>query len=187
MVTTQYSQTHLTSLTPSIELDSVPRRPLQERRVPPSPSEEYPAPESSDNNQTNNITFPPPPSTSAPPLSSSPSSIASRAASNALNRAINLASKKLFGTSQPQHHRKSSSSSSKPASRAVSSPSSPRRPQILSLEAEGEQDPLEDEMLRALEELAQKTEVLTHWADEMYDYVKAIPQSKYNGFNQSRL
>ncbi|KAF9078624.1 kinase-like domain-containing protein [Rhodocollybia butyracea] len=153
------------------ELDSVPRRPLQERRVPPSPSlEGYSTP---DLNQAN-VTFPPPPSTStAPPLSSSPSSMASRAASTALNRAINLASKKLwFGA--PQHNRKPSSSAA--TSRGQSSPSSPRRPQILSLDTEGERDPLEDELLRALEELAQKTEVLTHWADEMYDYVKAVPQ-----------
>jgi serine/threonine-protein kinase ULK/ATG1 len=36
---------------------------------------------------------------------------------------------------------------------------------------------MEDQLLATLEELAQKTEVLTHWADEMYEYVKAIPQS----------
>ena len=40
-------------------------------------------------------------------------------------------------------------------------------------------DAEEDELLTSLEELAQKTEVLTHWADEMYDYVKAFPQSEY--------
>jgi serine/threonine-protein kinase ULK/ATG1 len=43
---------------------------------------------------------------------------------------------------------------------------------------EGERDPLEDELLAGLEELAQKTDVLTHWADEMYEYVKAVPQSE---------
>jgi serine/threonine-protein kinase ULK2 len=37
---------------------------------------------------------------------------------------------------------------------------------------------LEDELLEELEQLAQKTDVLTHWADEMYEYVKAIPQSE---------
>ncbi|KAJ4486842.1 kinase-like domain-containing protein [Lentinula lateritia] len=155
------------------ELESVPRRPLQERRVLPSPSlEDYPP--SPVNNQSHDITFPPPPSAiSAPPLSSSPSSLASRAASHALNRALSLASKKLFGTTQTQHHRKSSSTPV--TTRPLSSPSSPRRPQILPLGAE-ERDPLEDDLLRALEELAQKTEVLTHWADEMYDYVKAVPQ-----------
>lgn len=50
------------------------------------------------------------------------------------------------------------------------------------LDADGERDPLEDELLGLLEELAQKTDVLTHWADEMYEYVKAIPQSKYLPF-----
>jgi len=39
-------------------------------------------------------------------------------------------------------------------------------------------DPMEDELLGQLEDLAQKTDVLTHWADEMYEYVKAIPQSQ---------
>ena len=39
---------------------------------------------------------------------------------------------------------------------------------------------MEDGLLATLEELAQKTEVLTHWADEMYEYVKAIPQSMFS-------
>ena len=39
-------------------------------------------------------------------------------------------------------------------------------------------DPMEDELLATLEELAQKTDVLTHWADEMYEAVKAVPQSR---------
>jgi serine/threonine-protein kinase ULK/ATG1 len=43
----------------------------------------------------------------------------------------------------------------------------------------GGRDPLEDELLAGLEELAQKTDVLTHWADEMYEYVKAVPQSGF--------
>lgn len=41
-------------------------------------------------------------------------------------------------------------------------------------------------MLAELEELAQKTEVLTHWADEMYEYVKAVPQSTLRIFPLSR-
>ena len=45
------------------------------------------------------------------------------------------------------------------------------------MEADPERDPLEDDLLAMLEDLAQKTDVLTHWADEMYEYVKAIPQS----------
>lgn len=35
---------------------------------------------------------------------------------------------------------------------------------------------MEDKLLGDLELLAQKTDVLTHWADEMYEYVKAVPQ-----------
>lgn len=38
---------------------------------------------------------------------------------------------------------------------------------------------MEDELLANLEELAQKTDFLTNWADEMYEYVKAVPQSMY--------
>ncbi len=53
------------------------------------------------------------------------------------------------------------------------------RGQGLGLELQGARDAEEDELLATLEELAQKTEVLTHWADEMYDYVKAFPQSTY--------
>ncbi|KAJ7700360.1 kinase-like domain-containing protein [Mycena rosella] len=132
------------------ELTSAPRRPLHDRKIPPPndfPGAEYPLP--------NN------PSTSfVPPLSSFPSSIASRAASNALNRALSLASKKLFGA--PTQRRASSSSA--------------RRPHIIALGNDGERDPLEDELLAALKDLAQKTFVLTQWADEMYEYVKAVPQ-----------
>ena len=36
---------------------------------------------------------------------------------------------------------------------------------------------MEEDLLAALEDLAQKTDVLTHWADEMYEFVKAVPQS----------
>ncbi|KAJ7130409.1 other/ULK/ULK protein kinase [Mycena epipterygia] len=149
------------------ELSAAPRRPLHDRKIPPTPSvEDYPGLEYPMPNNTN-TSFPPPPHPVAPPLSSSPSSIASRAASNALNRALSLASKKLFGAST---HRRS------PSSRDYSAPPSPRRPHIIALDNDGERDPLEDELLASLEELAQKTFVLTHWADEMYEYVKAVPQ-----------
>ncbi|KIY72243.1 kinase-like protein [Cylindrobasidium torrendii FP15055 ss-10] len=106
-------------------------------------------------------TFPPAPNTSTPPLSQSPS----RAASNTLSRALSLASRKLFG------HRHTTSKDSTSSTR-----SSPRRPQIIALDSDGERDPLEDQLLAQLEELAQKTDVITHWADEMYEYVKAVPQ-----------
>ncbi|KAJ7734777.1 other/ULK/ULK protein kinase [Mycena maculata] len=156
------------------ELNSARRRPLQDRKIPPTPSaEDYPGAEYplpyNHNPNTHAPSFPPPPHPAAPPLSSSPSSIASRAASNALNRALSIASKKLFGAAT---HRRSSGSGSG---------SSPRRPHIIALADEDgdggrERDPLEDELLAGLEDLAQKTFVLTHWADEMYEYVKAVPQ-----------
>ncbi|KAJ8083377.1 Serine/threonine-protein kinase [Marasmius tenuissimus] len=180
------------------ELNTLPRRPLQDRRVPPSPSlDDFPdghllavnIPTPNVPPSSAPITFPPPPNTTqappVPPLSSSPSSVASRAASNALHRALSLASKKLFGTTNPTGaaRRQSSQSSlregSTPAQNGntTSVPSSPRRPQIITLDpAEGGNDPLEDKMLRELEELAQKTDVLTRWGDEMYEYVKAVPQ-----------
>lgn len=41
----------------------------------------------------------------------------------------------------------------------------------------GEIDPLEDVLLGGLEQLAQKTHVITRWADEMYEFVKNVPQS----------
>ncbi|KAF9042747.1 kinase-like protein [Hymenopellis radicata] len=76
---------------------------------------------------------------------------------------LSLASRKLFG------HRPT-------LSRDYSAPSSPRRPPIIALDGDEQRDPLEDQLLADLEELAQKTDVLTHWADEMYEYVKAVPQ-----------
>jgi serine/threonine-protein kinase ULK/ATG1 len=38
---------------------------------------------------------------------------------------------------------------------------------------------MEEELLAMLEDLAQKTDVLTNWADEMYEFVKAVPQSAF--------
>ncbi|KAF7293085.1 Other ulk ulk protein kinase [Mycena indigotica] len=152
------------------ELNTAPRRPLLDRRIPQTPATEDP-PESP-------TSFPPAPHAypviPPPPLSSSPSSIASRAAANALNRALSIASKKLFGAN-PAHRRSTSSLASNVGDRE-SAPPSPRRPHIITLDNEGERDPLEDELLASLEILAQKTFVLTNWADEMYEYVKAVPQ-----------
>lgn len=39
-------------------------------------------------------------------------------------------------------------------------------------------DPMEEDLLSQLEDLAQKTDVLTNWADEMYEFAKAVPMSK---------
>ena len=162
-----------------------PRRPLHDRRAPSTfdYTNEYPLAPLTDitgeySEPLSNgvaITFPPPQHAVPPPLSSSPSSMASRAASNALGRALSIAKKNLFWHSSSGRSR--GSPSSDPTS--TSAPSSPRRPQIIPLDADVERDPLEDELLASLEELAQKTDVLTHWADEMYEYVKAIPQSMF--------
>ncbi len=43
----------------------------------------------------------------------------------------------------------------------------------------GEIDPVEDVLLGGLEQLAQKTHVITRWADEMYEFVKSVPQSAF--------
>ncbi|KAI0708695.1 kinase-like protein [Earliella scabrosa] len=150
------------------------RRPLRDRKQLPlgddvleSPTVESPSPTNA------NTTFPPPPNVNMPPLSSSPSSGSTRGGGNPLTRALNIATGILRGPrrrpSSYQHE---------------FTPSSPRRTQTfggargqgLGLELQGVRDAEEDELLSSLEELAQKTEVLTHWADEMYDYVKAFPQ-----------
>ncbi|KZT08148.1 Pkinase-domain-containing protein [Laetiporus sulphureus 93-53] len=165
------------------EISTARRRPLRDRRMQPTPS---PLVDSSPRNDyassgapspaSANTTFPPPPNPNAPPpLSSSPSSIGGRTASNALTRALNLASKKLFGSSGARsspYYREYTPST--PSSRRQSILSG--RGQALGLQIGGERDPMEDELLASLEELAQKTDVLTHWADEMYEYVKAVPQ-----------
>ncbi|KAI0074595.1 other/ULK/ULK protein kinase [Panus rudis PR-1116 ss-1] len=161
------------------EIHAARRKPLRERKTTLSPLNDgqgmpnpttFPTLDSPD--RTSPISFPPPPIQAAPPLSSSPSSVGSRM-SNPLTRALNLASKKLFGAS--------SNARSSPYYREYTS-SSPRRQQIitsrgigLGLDVDGTRDPAEDELLASLEELAQKTEVLTHWADEMFESIRAFP------------
>ncbi|PPQ86144.1 hypothetical protein CVT25_003094 [Psilocybe cyanescens] len=163
----------------------------------------------------NAMTFPPAPHSAGaavpPPLSSSPS----RAATNALNRALSIASKKLFGHGHSHSHSGGGGAGDKNGKHRASpsrdfaeggggggggyfggggpgsAQSSPRRVQGVPLPgdegdrgtAAGERDPMEEELLAALEELAQKTDVLTRWADQMYEYVKAIPQSAFLFFS----
>ncbi len=155
------------------------RRPLRDRKVPSpltdealnfggdDPTLESPSPPT---------TFPPPPIANVP-LSSSPSSVGARASGNALTRALNIATGILRGGSTKR----------RPSYNREYTPSSPRKAQMfggsrgqgLGLELQGQRDAEEEELLSMLEELAQKTEVLERWADEMYDYVKAFPQSAY--------
>ena len=115
--------------------------------------------------------FPPPPNLHAPPLSSSPSR------GSALTRALNMASKKLFGTVAPS--RVQSTYSYLTGYDKYGKAHSPIRAPLLLREGTATiRDPLEEDLLTDLEELAQKTDVLTRWADEMYEYVKAVPKSK---------
>ncbi|TFY55974.1 hypothetical protein EVG20_g9117, partial [Dentipellis fragilis] len=92
---------------------------------------------------------------------------------NALTRALSLASRRLFGSSGA-----GTGTGRSPPPFASSSP--PRvgelRDRETGPEHEKEKDPVEDALLARLEQLAQKTDVITRWADEMYEYVKAIPQ-----------
>lgn len=168
-----------------IEISNARRRPLRDLRMQPTPAplvedamrNNYPGPDSPSPLDAN-TTFPPPPHPNAPPMSASPSSAGSRSGANALTRALSFASKKLLGTSNTR---------ASPYYREYVQPSaSPRKQSILSgrttglgLQMGGEGDPMENQLLESLEQLAQKTEVLTHWADEMYEYVKAIPQSEH--------
>lgn len=169
-----------------LEIHAARRKPLRDQKIPATLNEDHLRIQHSNGAAYTSsfntpeaaapISFPPPPNSNPPPLSSSPSSAGSRAGANALTRALNLASKKLFG---------SGSARSSPHYREYTS-SSPRRQQFLSSKGAGlgldvnglSRDPMEDEILATLEELAQKTDVLTHWADEMYEYVKAVPQSR---------
>ncbi|OSX57354.1 hypothetical protein POSPLADRAFT_1067833 [Postia placenta MAD-698-R-SB12] len=164
------------------EISNARRRPLRDLRMQPTPAplvedamrNNYPGPDSPSPLDAN-TTFPPPPHPNAPPMAASPSSAGSRSGANALTRALSFASKKLLGTSNTR---------ASPYYREYVQPSaSPRKQSILSgrttglgLQMGGEGDPMENQLLESLEQLAQKTEVLTHWADEMYEYVKAIPQ-----------
>lgn len=88
----------------------------------------------------------------------------------ALARALSMASKRFF----KQRH-------------SAVSRQSQRRPIIRDREgSQGRESPgsniangpREEALLARLEDLAQKTQVLANWADEMYDYVRDTSQSK---------
>ncbi|KAH9053166.1 kinase-like protein [Lactarius vividus] len=153
------------------EINAARRRPLLDRRVPLTPA--FADDEKRSPDLPHNLppvshlspTFPPPPNPGSVPIPTG------RTATNALSRALTLASKKLFGPS-------------------VSIPRSPPhfigygegigsqspRMRTAGMGGTGEVDPVEDELLGALEQLAQKTHVITRWADEMYEFVKSVPQ-----------
>lgn len=148
--------------------------PTSEKRMfdSPRPSLEQRQPSSA---PPSNTVFPPPRNPLAPPLSISPSR------GSALTRALHMASKKLLGTVTPGIGRVQSTYSYFTGyDRTFSGKShSPMRSPILLREGNTTvRDPLEEDLLTDLEELAQKTDVLTRWADEMYEYVKAVPKSE---------
>lgn len=144
-----------------------------------------------------------------------------RAGSSALSRALNLATKKLWGTGTPSSQN-SPTLVSGPAGSPVTgyppvqadspllyaasnnaiayvatngsprlSNGSPRQilggsPRAKGMEMKGPLlngdlneaiDPAEEKLLAGLENLAQKVEVITKWADDLFEMVKAIPQS----------
>lgn len=86
-----------------------------------------------------------------------------------------MASKKLFGYNDPSA---SSSPRKNPLPLGRSSADYDAAGRFGDRATGMECDPMEEELLAQLEDLAQKTDVLTHWADEMYEFVKAIPISK---------
>jgi len=112
-----------------------------------------------------------------------------RNGSSALTRALTAATKKLWGATghTPSQHSPtlmSSPSSGYPPVQMVESPhghvnGSPRTSnRLLGDNANIDVDPAEEKLLAGLEELAQKVEVITKWADELYESVRGIPQSK---------
>ncbi|KAG9091100.1 Serine/threonine-protein kinase [Ceratobasidium sp. 370] len=88
---------------------------------------------------------------------------------NALARALNLASKKLFGTSAGSGS--SAAGSNHGTSGIEGSPSSQRRQIFLAREV----DPAEEELLGVMEDLAQKAQVIMEWADTKYALVAGRP------------
>ncbi|KAI0301420.1 other/ULK/ULK protein kinase [Russula brevipes] len=154
------------------EINAARRRPLLDRRVPLTPASANDTKNSPDLlynpalESPSSLTFPPPPIQGAVPIPTG------RSATNALSRALTLASKKLFGAGMgsprsPPHF----------TSHAIGLGSSSPRMRTASMGgAPGEIDPVEDVLLAGLEQLAQKTHVITRWADEMYEFVKGVPQ-----------
>jgi serine/threonine-protein kinase ULK/ATG1 len=104
-----------------------------------------------------NMTFPPSPSQSPfPPLipHAQPSP-----PSNALVRAINVASKKLFGSPSPTQG------------------SNPTKKDKFR-ERDWVGTPKEEELLNNLEDLAKKARVLMDWSDVKFKKVEAVPSSE---------
>ena len=67
--------------------------------------------------------------------------------------------------------------SESPNGRTNGNPSPRTNNKILGDNAQIDVDPGEEKLLAGLEDLAQKVEVITKWADELYDAVYSTPQS----------
>ena len=156
------------------EINAARRRPLLDRRVPPTPASAndpklspeipHPGPES-----PSGVTFPPPLNRGTAPIPTG------RSTTNALSRALSLASRKLFGAGMSSPHSPPHFTAYANGLGTVSP--SPRMRTTSMGGGTGEIDPVEDVLLAGLEQLAQKTHVITRWADEMYEFVKSVPQS----------
>jgi serine/threonine-protein kinase ULK/ATG1 len=113
---------------------------------------------------------------------------ATRGGGSALTRALNMASKKLFGVGGTSASNSPVSGTPPQGGRDVigyppaqghgSPAGSPRmRTQILPTHT-GVGREAEEALLTRLEDLAQKAHVIIRWADELFETVKAVPQSE---------
>ncbi len=123
---------------------------------------------------------------------------AKRAASSALTRALNMASKKLFGAGGTPRLITAGVGGASASDSPVSGPppqsgndvigypplqgspaGSPRmRTQILPTNT-GTGRETEEALLIRMEDSAQKADVITRWANELFETVRAVPQSEY--------
>jgi serine/threonine-protein kinase ULK2 len=120
---------------------------------------------------------------------------AKRAASSALTRALNMASKKLFGSGPNPRLSTAGVGGASATNSPVSGTSphggrdvmgypptpgaSPRmRTQILPTNT-GVGSEAEEALLTRLEDSAQKAHVIARWADELFETVRAVPQSEF--------
>jgi serine/threonine-protein kinase ULK/ATG1 len=103
------------------------------------------------------------------PQSLSGNGTSGRSASNALSRALNIASKKLFGGegSKDQVHPSSYGS----GRRQISADFTREEPERT------KEDDSSDALLKQLEDLAQKTAVLMRWCDDLFGKLSQTPAS----------
>ncbi|KAK1222145.1 Serine/threonine-protein kinase, partial [Marasmius sp. AFHP31] len=144
------------------ELNTLPQRPLRDRRAPSPSLDDFPDVDPLPVNI---------PSPNAPPNGLAPITFTSEY--HELFGAMNST-----GEARRQSSKSSLHEGSTPAQNGntTNDPSSPQHPQIITLDpADRVNDPLEDKMLRELENLAQKTDVLMHWGYEMHEYIRANP------------